>query len=197
MNKAKRNMRDIDRVHLEAFIHPVKLGCKPASEVDMHSDDLDEALDIITERGLLYTVKNRGPEYPENYQVHTFAKPHLKHVIENAPVFDDPVVEHWYWGKLYGYSEEAIASYTFKFCPVALGTRRQGIRAVVETKDLAAFEALISTFSRFLSGCRHVFHLLLEVTRGVFKAHKQANVGMDLVARTLKNSKPRGRSQLR
>jgi len=195
LNKVERNMRDIDRVHLEAFIHPVKLGCKPASEVDCHHKDLGEVLDIITERGLLYTVKNQGPEYPENYQIHAFAKPHLKHVIEHAPVFDDPVVEHWYWGKLYGYSEEAIASYTDKFCLVALGARRQGVRAVVKTDDLATVETLVPPDARLLSGCWHVFHLLFGVIRGVFRAYEQANAGMDLVARTLKNTGPRAGGQ--
>ncbi len=113
MSGSTADMREIDRVHLEQAIHPVRLGAKPAGSTTVSMVDLAEVLDIIGRRDLLSVAEKAGKG--EHYEVYFFSKAHLRHVIENAPVFEDPVVEAWYWGKLYGYSEEAIASYTEGF----------------------------------------------------------------------------------
>lgn len=156
-------MREIDRVHLEAIIHPVRLGAKPAGSTTVSMADLAEVLAIIRRRDLLSEEAKVGKG--EHYEVYFFAKPHLRHVIENAPAFEDPIVEAWYWGKLYGYSEEAIASYTDKIRAPALGAGGQRIGVVVEDDELVVPGALIRPPARLLARCRHLLHLLSEVTR--------------------------------
>jgi hypothetical protein len=157
-------MRDIDRVHLEAMIHPVRLGAKPASSDTVSVADLAEVLAIIRERGLLASTKRY--ERTDNFEVHFYSKPHLKHVIENAPAFEDPVVEAWYWGKLYGYSEEAIASYAHELRSVASGTRGEGVSVIVKDHELPVVGALIRSSARLLTRLRHSLHLLSRIFRG-------------------------------
>ncbi len=156
-------MREIDRVHLEACIHPVRLGAKPAGSATVSMADLAEVLDIIRRRDLLSLQEKAGKG--EAYEVYFFSKRHLRNVIENAPAFEDPVVEAWYWGKLYGYSEEAIASYTDELRVSTARAGGQRIGVVVKDDQLAVPEALIRPPAGLLACCRHLLHLLSEVTR--------------------------------
>jgi len=43
-------------------------------------------------------------------EVYVFAHQYMKEVILNAPEMEGQVY-HWYWGKVYGYSEESIAEF--------------------------------------------------------------------------------------
>lgn len=170
------DMREIDRVHLEAMIHPVRLGAKPASEISASMADLAEVLDIISKRDLLHSARKvAGMAF---YDIHFFSKPHLRHVIENAPVFKDPVVEAWYWGKLYGYSEEAIASYTDKLRVSALGAGGQSISVVVQDDNLSVLQALVLPLARLLSCCRHACHLLYASSKRAWTDARAFNRGL-------------------
>lgn len=159
------DMREIDRVHLEAMIHPVRLGSKPASSTTVATEDLAEVLDIIRKRDLQHSV-SKVPKHDAS-EVYFFQKPHLKHVIENAPAFEDPIVEAWYWGKLYGYSEEAIASYTDKLRAVALRAGGQGISVVIEDDNLPVVGTFVPSLARLLSGLIHACHLLSKTLRAI------------------------------
>ena len=173
--KSKRptaDMREIDRVHLEAMIHPVRLGAKPVSSTSHPTADLAEVLEIIRKRDLRYSVRKVVLDW---YEVYFFSKPHLKHVIENAPVFEDPVVEAWYWGKLYGYSEEAIASYADKLRSPALWARWEGVVGIVQCDGHAVCDTFVGADSRLLSRGRHTLHLLSRFLRSIISrfGHKK------------------------
>ncbi len=166
MTPATGEMREIDRVHLEMVIHPVRLGAKPASSTSASGEDLAEVLDIIKKRGLLASAKKVHGR--DSYDIHVYLKPHMSTVIENAPAFEDPVVEAWYWGKVYGYSEEAIASFVVlepdavEKDVLAGRAGEQGHGVVAQCHGMATPSAHVGPRPGLLTRCWHLLHLLSE-----------------------------------
>src|SRR5450759_1888783 len=76
-----------------------------------------------------------------------------------APVFEAPVVEARYWGKVFGHCDEATASNTDELRVTALRAGRHGI-GVVKSNEFVTPQALIRPSARLLTRCRHFVHLL-------------------------------------
>ena len=156
---------------LETLCYMVKRG-KPAGTVAFPERFLEEARGIAIREGMAWCADN----YYEGWYCFTvYLKPHMEYVITKAPVFEDPVVEAWYWGKVFGYSEDAIASYTDELSVVALRTGGERVGGVVERDQLATPQTLVSPLAGLLSGGRHLLRLLSRVFLTIIARHPDKN----------------------
>lgn len=146
----------MNKGELETLCYMVKRG-KPAGTVAFPERYLEEARGIAIREGLAWCADNY---YDGWYRFTVYLKPHMEYVITRAPVFEDPVVEAWYWGKVFGYSEEAIASYTDELRVVATRAGGHRIGGVVKCDQLSTLQTLVGPLARLLTRGRHPLHLL-------------------------------------
>ena len=99
------------RSELEYLCSEVKRGVKPAASFFVPTDKLKEAEEWVDGLGLLHcAIRIVRADWPDMTEVYVFAHQYMKEVILNAPEMEGQVY-HWYWGKVYGYSEESIAEF--------------------------------------------------------------------------------------
>jgi len=88
---------------LQAYCYMVSRG-KPVACLAVKSDESKEALEEILRHGLRGHIDDLGHGWKT---VWVYKRPLMAYLIEKAPTGDD-IVCHWYWGKMFGYSDEEI-----------------------------------------------------------------------------------------
>lgn len=140
----------------------VSRGVRPAAVEVLQERYLDEARRVAEHHQLLWRADGLATGWTEFW---LYRHPHLSRVIDCMPRKPATAYEHWVLGKLFGYSEEAIADFLNaqellvdldETGPGAGRARRHGVRDVIQPDKLAALRALIDTLAGLLSGGRHL-----------------------------------------
>lgn len=135
---------------------------KPAAVLPIKSAEIPAAYDWVTR---VHNCKAYfEPLAPRWMSLWIYKRPFMLEVIRRAPQKPKGLLDHWYLGKLFGYSDEAIEEYLrlngLDPLPVGAVTGRAGgkrISVIVKFGHLRAsgLEALIRPLARFLSSLRH------------------------------------------
>ena len=155
---------------ISAYCYMVDRG-KPAACLAVKEDETSEAIHYVhCVHDLRTLVKPLGYEWKTLW---IYKKPFVLELIENAPEGNEAVV-HWYWGKLFGYSDESIESYLGSRCSdarehgsVAAGTGRKGVGRIVKPHYLPAVVALIGSDTRLFSRYRHITTSFLRILAAI------------------------------
>lgn len=171
----------------------VSRGVRPAAVEVLQERYLDEARRVAEHHQLLWRADVLANGWTE-FWLYRYA--HLNGVIDNVSRKPATAHEHWVLGKLFGYSEEAIADFLNdqelladldEAAPRTDRARGHGVGVVVQPDKLAALRALIDTFAGFLSRGRHL--LTSSQDPLVAASHSSLTAGPDrqgrLVFRTL------------
>jgi hypothetical protein len=140
----------------------VSRGVRPAAVEVVQERYLDEARRVAEHHGLLWRADSLATGWTEFW---LYRYPHLDRVIDCVPRKPATAYEHWVLGKLFGYSEEAIADFLNgqessadldETGPGADRARRHSVGDVVQRDKLAALHALVDTLAGLLSRGRHL-----------------------------------------
>jgi len=104
---------------LSAHIYLVERDVRAVAELTVHNNHIAEVLGEIKKSGLRYILNS----YCETHtSIHIYKHPHLKHIINYSieADYDISVFKRWVNGKLYGYSEAAIAKWKESIDPDSL-----------------------------------------------------------------------------
>jgi hypothetical protein len=91
----------------------VKRGVRPVAEVVIRNHFQSEAMSIIRHAGLRTHAAARGRNHVALYLYrHKYLGAVIRSLLGSETSFDDDTLQIWHWGKLFGYSDEAIG----RFC---------------------------------------------------------------------------------
>ena len=79
---------------------------KPASVQAIREEDVSAAVDLADSHGLKHYATPNGVAGWVSFWV--YKRSHMLEVIKGAPATPGTPLEHWYLGKLFGYSDEEI-----------------------------------------------------------------------------------------
>jgi len=96
---------------LETQAALVARGVRPAAMEAVQDRYLEEARRIADRHGLCALVEDLADGWKE---VWVYKHPHIGFVIEKTGRQPATAFEHWVLGKVFGYSEEAIADYLLR-----------------------------------------------------------------------------------
>lgn len=98
---------------VDAACYEVSKG-KPASVQAIRAQDVDDAASLAAAHGVGYYVTPNGVNGWVSFWV--YKHPFLLDVIKGAPVSPRTPSDHWYMGKLFGYSDEEIERFILAEC---------------------------------------------------------------------------------
>lgn len=154
---------------LEHQAYLIARGVRSAAMEPVQDRYVAEAQRAAERYGLHTTVEDLAEGWKS---VWLYKHPHVRFVIEEtggrqpATAFD-----HWVLGKLFGYSDDAIAGFLLRAGlltdsdegrPPALRTGRKGVTRIIEHYGLVAVDAMVRAFAGLLSCSRHGHHLLSD-----------------------------------
>jgi hypothetical protein len=122
---------------LDAHALLVARGVRAAAMEALQDRYVEEARAIANRHDLFLLVEDLSEGWKE---VWLYKQPHVGFIIEKTDGQPATAFEHWVLGKLFGYSEEAIADYLLRLglladldeaSSAALGARGQSVGAVV------------------------------------------------------------------
>ncbi len=109
---------DFNMARLEAYSQMVERGAKPAAVTTIQTRKIEAAKAFLDSQNVKYFIED--VEKDSTWKVIWIYKhDHTKEVIESLPESPKTVFDHWALGKLFGYSDEAIALYANKIGSVA------------------------------------------------------------------------------
>ena len=144
----------------------VARGVRPAASAAIVQRDLERAREVAAGCGVGFLDFPLAEGWRE---VWVYREPHLRYVIIQTERKPATAYEHWVLGKLFGYSEDAIAGFLTRQGLLAdldelgmgaVGARGQRVGVVVQRQGLQAVFAHVRALPGLLSGLRHVAHLL-------------------------------------
>jgi hypothetical protein len=100
-------LEEWDHARLSAHIDLVKRGVRSAAHLTIRKTALQEVCQVVERAGLYLHVEACGRNHSD---VTLFAHLHLKRVIPALEGLSEPA-RTWAYGKLFGYSEDAIGKF--------------------------------------------------------------------------------------
>ncbi len=101
-------MNDYLQGQIESYCYMVKNG-KPAAMISIQERYVEDAIKKIKSLSNLKTIIEDNSKGWKVLWIYKY--PHIEKIIKSSQQAPKTVFEHWVLGKLFGYSEEAIANF--------------------------------------------------------------------------------------
>jgi hypothetical protein len=150
----------------------VSRGVRPAAMQAVQDRYVAQVRAVAARQGLLMLTEDLAEGWTT---VWVFREAHVGFVIQQTAKQPATAFEHWVLGKLFGYSEDAIADYLLRIGllgdldevgPAAAWARGQGVGVVVEDDTLPVLGAHVGPLAWLLACGRHLVHLLSGSSSG-------------------------------
>lgn len=103
-------MSDGIKLQIITYCEGARTGSKPSAMTSIQTRYVEEMSNIVKNEGLKLYIQDVVED--DNWKIAFIYKhEYLLDVIKVAPEYPNSIFDHWVWGKLFGYSEEAIRDF--------------------------------------------------------------------------------------